>query len=166
MNNLEADIISLYEDEGMSVEDIGAELSDIDSAAIKMCLAQFSQKYRNIVVKKAIDKPTNTIVTTNSAPIGSIHNGDLLDVTERMRVKKVMMQLLDHSDNDGVRAKIAIYLNEEVTGRNEKRVKQNNMPNVQLSILQLNAHMLKAKQLVDDTMRAIGPSPMLIIDVK
>ena len=167
MNAFEADIVDMFDEQGMSVGDIASELNgEIDSSAIKMVLAQHSHKFQKDTVEDAKCKKKYAGIA-NPIPRPQTPNPDLLNDSDRAKIKQTLMTLLNHSENDMVRARIAIYLHEEVTGRNERRIKMNMMPNVQMNILALNEQIGKAREILDAKMKQIGNSPMMaqVIDI-
>lgn len=163
MTDLDKEIKNLYEEQEFSVEDIVTELGgEIDILAIKMSLAQHSTKYQTLVVDEA-----NYLLHKNrgkalALPQTPIENNGHIGAGDKNTILSVMKSLMLHSDNDMVKARVAIYLHEEVTGRNAQRVKQNALPNLRESVLALNDKIMKAQELVDRKMKNITNSPMMI----
>jgi len=161
MNGFESDIVNMYDEQDMSVEDIGAELGgELDPAAIKMLLSQHSHRFQKATIENAKNGKKNSLQPV-SFPPAPAPNPDFLNASDKEKIRRTMMTLLDHSENDMVRARMAIYLHEEVTGRNERRLKANLLPNIQLNILALNQEISKARELLDVKMKQVGNSPML-----
>ena len=159
MNALETDIVNMYDEQDMSVEDIGAELGgELDGAAIKMLLSQHSHRFQKATVD---DAKRGKVVNRDMVPGAPAQPADFLNALDKAKIRQTMLTLLNHSENDMVRARIAIYLHEEVTGRNERRIKASMLPNVQLNILALNQEISKARELLDCKMKQVGHSPML-----
>lgn len=174
MNNLETEIVDLYDNNDMSVADIASELNgEIDATAIKYVLSQHSEKFRKLTVDNAKKAPATVIdVKSETTPVPvlvstSSNNTDMFTDADKKEIVRVMKYLMNHSENDMVRARTAIYLHEEATGRNAKRVEKNNgIPNVRANILMINAQIQKGRSLVDNALKSIGQSPMLLVDVK
>lgn len=172
MNAFENDIVNMFDEQDMSVADIASELNgEIDPSAIKMVLSMHSHKFQKDTVEAAKSerkgaKPDSTLqpVTFPGAPA---HNDNLLNASDRVKIKQTLLTLMNHSENDMVRAKLAIYLHEEATGRNERRIKMNTMPNVQMNIRALNEQISKARELISAKMKQVGASPMMhqVIDI-
>jgi hypothetical protein len=161
MNTFEADIVNMYDEQDMSVEDIGAELNgELDPAAIKLLLSQHSHRFQKATVEAAKKGKVNGAVAT-TVPGAPAQNPDFLNESDKAKIRRTFMTLLDHSENDMVRARIAIYLHEEATGRNERRIKANTLPNIQLNVLALNQEIAKARELLGEKMKQVGKSPML-----
>lgn len=161
MNALEQDIVAMYDEQDMSVEDIACELSDeqLSPTAIKYVLSVHSHKFQKETVEEA-----KKLSNTKSASIDSQKplNPNLVNQVDKKQIMQTLITLMNQSDNDMVRARAAIYLNEEITGRNEKRVKMNNLPDVQMNIRALNDQINKARELVMIKVGQIGNSPMLV----
>lgn len=175
MTTLEQEIVDLYENNDMSVADIAGELSgEIDATAIKYVLSQHSSKFQAATVEhakrqnggKVIDIVTETTPGAPAPalkPASSYRAEDIITDADRKEILNVMKNLMRSSDNDMVRARAAIYLYEEATGRNAKRVeKGDKMPNVKANILLINAQIQKGKILVESTMKMLENSPMLV----
>lgn len=169
MTTLETEIVDLFENNGMSVADITEELNgEIDATAIKYVLSQYSPKFQAATVEDAKRQNSRKVIdivseTSPGAPAPALKPEDVITDADRKEILSVMKNLMRHSENDMVRARAAIYLHEEITGRNAKRVeKGDKMPNVKTNILLINAQIQKGKSVVSDALKLIGDSPMLV----
>lgn len=170
MNAFENDIVNMFDEQNMSVNDIAAELNgEIDPSAIKMVLSMHSHKFQKDTVEasKSAQKGAkpNAALQPVTFPGAPASDDNLLNASDKAKIKQTLLTLMNHSENDMVRARLAIYLHEEVTGRNERRIKMNTMPNVQMNIRALNEQIGKARELIAAKMKQVGESPMMVIDV-
>ena len=164
MNALEQDIVDLYENQDMSVNDIVHELNDTDitDVAVKMVLSVHSHKFQLETVEEAKrlnGKNTKTISANSTEQ--QMRNPNLVNSVDKKQIFQTLLTLMNQSDNDMVRVRAAIYLNEEVSGRNEKRVKMHNVPDVAMNVRALNDQIVKARELISAKLDTIGNSPML-----
>ena len=158
MNALESEIVDMYDTDDMSVSAICEELnSEIDPTAIKMILSTHSRRFQKETVEEAKRMSGKIPTDTKEKPA----NFNLISAVEQKQIMQTLITLMNQSDNDMVRARAAIYLNEELTGRNEKRVKNHAVPDMHMNIRALNEQILRARELMAVKMGMIGTSPML-----
>lgn len=99
------DVLRLYEDNGLSIDEICLELSDmsLEPLAVKALLSAKSGLYRATV--KA--NQTTGLVVTNE---------------DHQLLIESLKTIALGGENENARVKAAIYLHEELTGRNQKRI--------------------------------------------
>lgn len=156
MTSLESEILEMYENLDMSVDDIACSSRDqddpLDPIAIKTILAQYSHKYRTNGRKLATleSKGIKSSHTNPKAPSPANNTKNFLSETEQAELVEVMKSLALNSDSDIVRAKMSIYLFEEDKGRNEARIKNlSNMKPNGVNILVLNQRLVSTQARIE-----------------
>lgn len=141
MTSTEQEIVTMFDDCKMSAKDISTD-TGLDIVAVKAVLAQYSVRYKQEaeMMYKAPQTP--------GAPSEANNSAALLNADERQEILLTMKQLAFESDNDVVRARMCMYLHEEVTGRNEARAKKSQLGNVNVNVLQINDRLLKAREIM------------------
>lgn len=112
-------IISAYEDLGMSPDEI-AQDQDLDVAAVKATLIQFSSRFRK-----------------------DVKADDALDFTEDQvrRATDVILHLAQYSEDENLRFRAARYIRDDKKGRLDV-IKQ--MTGLNINVLTINEQMQKA----------------------
>jgi len=134
MSSAQQQIKILYEQEGMSPEEIAAD-QEMELAAVKACLMSCSSAYRK-------------------ACGGEEPEEDKLNFTNDQleAVNRVIYEIAIGAEDDSVRLKAATYLRDDKKGRKEV-VK--GIQNTQFNVLMFNEQMQKIRALKDATVKAI-----------
>lgn len=133
MTELEQDVLLMHDEHDLSVEEICAE-TGLELASVKTLLANKSKKFR-----------------------GNVSNGKVsFSPEEKEDILGVLKNLALSSDNEAVRVRAAIYLHEEIKGRNEARVIKNAPPRININILAINDTIRKARETLEESKRLKG----------
>jgi len=126
-------IVVAFEDLGMTPEQI-AEDQELELSAVKASLMQFSIKYRNILMG----------ISTNGIPKDDLDFRD----QELKEANEVILDLMRWSDDDRIRAKLAMYIRDDKKGRLDARTALlgdfNNTLNI--NVMVFNERLQKAKE--------------------
>lgn len=123
-------IITSYEELGMSPEEI-AEAEGLELLSVKSALIQFSSKYKQSIKK--------------DPELG-------FDDEQLMAANRTIVEVMNTSDDDGLRLRAAMYLRNDKKGRLDAA---RAFSNIKVNILQFNEDMKKA-------MKAIGGDTKLL----
>lgn len=132
MTNADTSIVTAFEELGMSPEEI-AEDQQLDLSAVKASLMQFSIKYKNILmgINGAEDKASYDFKEA-----------------ELKEANNVILDLMRWSEDDRIRAKLAMYVRDDKLGRLDAKqallTEFNNTLNV--NVLVFNERLQKAKE--------------------
>ena len=128
MNAADREILTRYEELGMVVDEIAADLG-YDADAVRLSLTQNSAMYRNTL------------------RVGSEKEAQIFSQIIEGRAARVMEQLLD-SDDDQVRFRAARFVIDERKGRNDAAVRGlKEAQRLGVGVLALNAALKRARQL-------------------
>lgn len=115
-------IVKAYEELHLGVEDIASE-RELDCLEVKMCLMQFSSQYRKDI---KLDSK----------------NERQLDFTDEQleRANQVISQIMDSSEDDNLRSRMARYIRDDKKGRKDglKNVKK-----LQINVAMFNAEVMR-----------------------
>lgn len=154
-------IVELYENAGMSPQQI-AEDQSLEILAVKATLAAHSELFRNAVAEQTskvisaemgVEVPEAQAVDLEGAQVVEA-GSEKREAEERFTkeeiddIKRTMFTIMRDGENDSVRLKAAIYLNEESTGRNERRISSAAEAG-KLNVLMISDIMRKAKAAVN-----------------
>lgn len=137
MNAQEKEIVVLYEDHGLSVEDISLE-SGLEPLAVKGCLYSYSKAYRESIESPSTPPPKDSEITID------------VEEHEHKMIGETLKALAFHSEDDKVRLKACMYLHEERTGRNKKKAERgaSEALGAVKSVFALNEQILKARAII------------------
>jgi len=128
MNASDREIVTRYDDLGLTPEDIAADLS-LETDAVRMVLSQYSANY-----KSSLRESGNTERKVFNELVAN-------------RAASVMEQLL-YAEDESVRYRAAKFVIDEHRGRNDAAVaNMKAMQNVGIGILQLNTAVQKARMM-------------------
>lgn len=96
LTGINQQILTAYEELGMSINEIATEFDGIDIVAIKSILMSFSPKYRkDMTENKSLDFNDNELSEANS----------------------VILHLMRYSEDEHIRARLARYVRDDKKGR-------------------------------------------------
>ena len=140
MTAVAAVIVELYENSGMTPQQI-AEDQGLEILAVKATLAAHSDVFRRHVTEEVSKVVRAEVVEGGKEEVlKDVESGEIVEQEvvapvseskdlvhsftndEMAEIKNTMQMIMRDGDNDAVRLKAAVYLNEEATGRNEKRI--------------------------------------------
>lgn len=131
------ELVLLYEQEGLSVEDIAAE-TGLEPALVKMALSESSHKFRT---KDRAEEIIEEVWSEDDFKM----------------VLRSMADIAISSDNHMARVKAGIYIIEEKTKRNQDKVDKakdnrvSGLVGMNMNVLQLQARMLKAQKMLEES---------------
>lgn len=130
MNAADVSIVESYETLGMSPEDIAKDQA-LDLSCVKACLMQFSVKYRNLLMG----------ISSSSSEL------DFSSV-ELKEANQVILDLMRYSEDDRIRAKLAMYIRDDSKGRLDagKALLNDFNGNLNINVLVFNERLQKARE--------------------
>ncbi len=171
-------IVELYENSGMTPQQI-AEDQGLETLAVKATLAAHSELFRRQVTEEVSQVVRAEVVEGKTEEVvKDIETGEVVEAPvkaepelvhtftndEMAEIKNTMQMIMRDGDNDAVRLKAAVYLNEEATGRNEKRISSAAEAG-KLNVLLLSDVMKRAHAAVNKSraMKVIKPAVELTV---
>jgi len=133
MNLIETDVVKMYESLEMSVEDIVSELAgELSEVSVKLVLGKYSAKYRSRDEDGATGNGAGLVKSDGKGVVMFRQNDEAITTEQHNAILQTMFDICQYSEQDAVRLKAAMYLHEEVTGRNsaktEKRKAESVLP--------------------------------------
>lgn len=133
MSGSDQQIVTSYEELGMTVEQIAAD-TGWDALAIKASLLQNSSVYRAEV------QASNSTANSNPGPTLALEDFDQQDLIDS---KQVLRELL-HVDDDHLRFKVAKFMRDEKKGRLDPVRAIRDIKNI--TVQQFNVTLVKARE--------------------
>lgn len=131
MNAADTQIVESFETLGMTPEDIARD-QELDLSCVKACLMQFSIKYKNALlgIDSSIDKSLD------------------FDAIQLKEANQVILDLMRYSEDDRIRAKLAMYVRDDSKGRLDagKALLNDFNGNLNINVLVFNERLQKARE--------------------
>ena len=140
MNAIATQIVTQYEDLGMTVQEICDDHDELDPVAVKATLMQYSDKFRRA-----------------NAPKGPNDQTSVFTATEEDIAKRVIVELMAGSEDEHLRFRAARYVRDDYKGRLDPR----EVKKLNINVIVFNETLeraRKAKQLGRSKVTALAPS--------